>query len=168
MPYHHDSIFGPGPRIPLDREQRAVFKTKLKLARRPNCLTIAAAEVGRVLLDMLGSDGRLDPALEHIAKVARVHVATAQRAIAQLKALGFLTWTRRLVRDADGTRQTSNAYVLTVPKAGTHFAIEVFLKVYKKVKRVTRPNSLAGEQEIADRNQQHQLAVITSWQKPTG
>jgi hypothetical protein len=50
-PWHRTSIFGDGPRRCLDREQRAQFKSKLKLQRRPGRLTIAAAEVGRVLVE---------------------------------------------------------------------------------------------------------------------
>ena len=146
MRYHHVSIFGPGPRVPLDREQQAVFRAKLKLARRPGRLTIAGAEIGRVLLNMMGTDGRLDPMLDTIAKKARVCRSTVQRAIDQLKALGFLDWTRRLVRDRDGTRQTSNAYVLMVPKADGHFAIVGISKVYKKVARLTEGRQLAQEE----------------------
>ena len=92
MRYHHVSIFGPGPRVPLDREQQAVFRAKLKLARRPGRLTIAAAEIGRVMLNMMGADGRLDPMLDTIAEKARVCRSTVQRALDQLKALGFLDW----------------------------------------------------------------------------
>ena len=146
MRYHHVSIFGPGPRVPLDREQQAVFRAKLKLARRPGRLTIAGAEIGRVLLNMMGADGRLDPMLDTIAKKARVCRSTVQRALDQLKALGFLDWTRRLVRDRDGTRQTSNAYVLMVPKADGHFAIVGISKVYKKVARLTEGRQLAQEE----------------------
>src|ERR1700712_4106037 len=94
------SIFGPGLRIPLDREARAVFKAKLKLARRPGRLTIACIEVAHVLLDMMGADGRLDPSVEMIATRAAVSPSTVTRALAKLRALGFLGWTRRLARDA--------------------------------------------------------------------
>jgi hypothetical protein len=54
MPKWKPGIFGPGPRMPLDREQRAQFKAKLLLQRRPGRLTIATAAIGRVLVDMLG------------------------------------------------------------------------------------------------------------------
>lgn len=114
---HRDSIFGPGPRQPLDREQRAQFRAKLALQRRPGRLTIAAAHVGRILCDMLGPDGRLDPCCATIAAKAGVCVDTVRRAIGQLRQFGFLDWTRRLLRTAWRVEQTSSAYVLKVPAA---------------------------------------------------
>jgi hypothetical protein len=64
---------------------------------------------------MLGHDGRLDPSHATIAARARVSIATVIRALAQLRALGFLTWVRRLVRTAWRAEQTSSAYVLALP-----------------------------------------------------
>ena len=116
--FHKDSIFGPGPRVPLDRERRAQFRAKVKLQRRPGRLTIATAAVALVLLDMLGPDGRLDPTLDTLAALACVCRDTVREALKLLRAFGFLDWTRRLIRDAStGWRaaQTSNAYVLRVP-----------------------------------------------------
>src|SRR3954452_15729580 len=84
--WHTGSIFGAGPRIPLDREQRARFRALIALNRRPGRLTIAAAQVGRVLLDMLGQDGQLNPCHATLAAKARVHVDTVRRALAQLRA----------------------------------------------------------------------------------
>src|SRR3954453_23748938 len=112
---HTGSIFGAGPRIPLDREHKARFRALLLLNPRPGRLTIAAAQVGRVLADMLGQDGRLDPSHATIAARACVSVATVIRALAQLRAFGFVTWVRRLVRTAWRAEQTSSAYVLAVP-----------------------------------------------------
>ena len=165
MRYHHASIFGPGPRVPLDREQQAVFRAKLKLARQPGRLTIAGAEIGRLLLNMMGADGRLDPMLDTIAKKARVCRSTVQRALDQLRALGFLDWTRRLVRDRDGTRQTSNAYVLMVPKADGHFAIVAISKVYKKVVRLTEGRQLAQADREGIENAARQLEAMGEHEK---
>ena len=123
--WRRDSEFGPGPRVPIDRETRAVWKAKIKLARRPNRLTIAGAEVARVLLEMIGPDGRLDPSIETLAARAAVNPSTVTRALARLCELGFIRWTRRLVRDAASawrTEQTTNAYVLTVPASDVHFS----------------------------------------------
>jgi hypothetical protein len=36
--WRRNSVFGEGPRIPLDREQRAQFRAKLQLQRRPGRL----------------------------------------------------------------------------------------------------------------------------------
>lgn len=115
-----DSVFGPGPRVPLDRERRAVFRARLKMRayRCPGRLTIAAADVGRILVDKLGANGQLDPSVATLARLAAVDESTVTRALARLRDCGFLAWTRRLVRDA-GTAwrcaQTSNAYALLVP-----------------------------------------------------
>ena len=156
--FHKNSIFGPGRRVPLDREQRAVFKAKLKLQRRPGRLTIAAAVVGHVLADMLGPDGRLDPTLATLATLARVSLATAKRAVGQLRALGFLAWERRLIRgSATGWRvaQTSNAYILRVPSCEAHFAPRVPLIHFKKE---AREASSGWEAQVA--NARQQLAAL--------
>jgi hypothetical protein len=113
--WHSGSIFGSGPRIPLDREQRARYRALLLLNRRPGRLTLSASVIGRVLLDMLGEDGRLDPSHATIAARARVSIATVVRSLAQLRAFGFVSWVRRLVRTAWRAEQTSSAYVLAVP-----------------------------------------------------
>ena len=70
----------------------------LLLHRRPGRLTIAAAQVGRVLVDMMGSDRRLDPSHATIAVKARVHIDTVRRALNQLRSAKFVEWTRRLIR----------------------------------------------------------------------
>ena len=119
--WHRNSIFGIGPRVPLDREHRARWKAILLMHRRPGRLTIAAAQVGRVLLDMLGEDGRLDPCHATIAARACVSIATVIRSLAQLRALGFVTWVRRLVRTTWRAEQTSSAYCLALPSFDASF-----------------------------------------------
>ena len=140
----------------LDREQRAQFRAKLHLQRRPGRLTIAAAQLGRVLVDMLGADGRLDPCLETLAARAGVAVSTVKAALAQLRAFGFVDWTRRLVRGPDtGWRaeQTSNAYVLRVPSCKADFRPAVHLVRFKKAfppgKRTETGRELAARQLLA-------------------
>lgn len=133
--FHKSSIFGDGPRVVLDREQRAQFRAKVKLQRRPGRLTIATAAIALVLIDMLGPDGRLDPSHATLATLACVSLATVKRALDQLQACGFLDWTRRLIRGrATGgrTKQTSNAYVLRVPACDAHFAPRVGLRFQKR------------------------------------
>lgn len=122
--FRRASVFGDGPRVPLDREQRAVFKAKLKLQRGPGRISAGARDVAEALLDMLGADGRLDPSLETIAARARLSVSAVKAALARLRACGFLDWTRRLIRGpATGGRvqQTSNAYVLSAPRCEAGF-----------------------------------------------
>jgi hypothetical protein len=136
--WRNDSIFGDGPRVPLDRERRAQCRAKMKLQRRPGRLTAGALLVGLALLDMLGNDGRLDPSHKTLAERARVDVATVKRALVLLRACGFVTWVRRLVRSASGgwrTEQTSNAYVLSVPSCEAHFARRVPRKILSSVPR---------------------------------
>ena len=123
--WRRNSIFGLGPRVPLDREQRSQFRAKLLLQRRPGRLTLAAVQIGRILLDMLGADGQLDPSVATLAIRIAVHPSTVTRALARLKECGFLDWTRRMRRDSStGWRgeQTSNAYVLRVPACDPQFA----------------------------------------------
>jgi hypothetical protein len=133
--WHAGSIFGAGPRVVLDREQRARFKALLLLNRRPGRLTIAAAQVGRVLLDMLGQDGRLDPAHATIAAKARIHIDTVRRALFQLQGAGFVTWVKRLVRTGWRTEQTSSAYTLTVPSPTSLFKAFFLKRTCKSTSR---------------------------------
>jgi hypothetical protein len=63
----------------------------IALNRRPGRLTIADAQVAKVLVDMLGQDGRLDPCHATIADRAAISIATVIRALAQLRAFGFVT-----------------------------------------------------------------------------
>jgi hypothetical protein len=64
--------------------------------------------------------GRLDPALETIARRLRVAKQTVVAALARLKAHGFIDWFRRTrpVDDNDGrtVEQDTNAYWFKVPK----------------------------------------------------
>jgi hypothetical protein len=45
-----------------------------------------------------------------------------------LRALGFVTWMRRLIRTAWRAEQTSSAYVLALPTPPAPFSKAVFLK----------------------------------------
>ena len=130
--FHRGSAFTYGPRVPLDRESRAVFRAKLRFQRRPGRLTLGALEVGEALVQLLGPDGRLDPCLETLAELARVSVSTVKRAIDQLRACGFLDWTRRLGRRGARVVQTSNAYRLMVPATEVHFENGVGFPKFKK------------------------------------
>ena len=132
--WHAGSIFGAGPRIPLCREKRAQFKALLMLHRRPGRLTIAAAQVGRVLVDMMGSDGELTPSHATLAAKARVHVDTVRRGLRQLQEAGFVGWVKRLVRTGWRTEQTSSAYTLAVPAPTSLF--NAFLR--RRCKSTTR------------------------------
>jgi hypothetical protein len=151
--FHKDSIFGPGRRVPMDREQRAVFKAKLRLQRRPGRITLAAEKIGLALAEMLGPDGRLDPTIKTLAALACVQPSTVHEALRRLRAFGFLDWTRRLVRSAStGWRaeQTSNAYVLRVPACESEFWKQVPMARFKK----TAPEQGGWERQCAVAAQQ--------------
>lgn len=158
-----NSVFGPGLRLAMCRERRAVYLAKLNLARRPGRLTQAAREVGRVLLRLLGPDGRLDPCLTTVATLARVCVSSVVRALSQLRNMGFLVWQRRLRRDAGTgwrTQQHSNAYALAVPTvADVHFSSPVITKIIKEVGS-TRTASAGGGDRAAREGAARQLELL--------
>jgi len=86
--------------VPLDREQRAVFRARLnmKAFRGPVRLTANAVELGRRLVNMLGQDGRLHPSIETLAALLGIATSTVQTALDRLKEFGFVSWTRRIAR----------------------------------------------------------------------
>ena len=95
-----------------------MFRAKLTFLRRRGFVTLAAEKLGRIMVDMLGADGRLDPSVKTLAARASVDPSTVTRSLARLRDLGFVTWVRRLVRGADSgwrVEQTSNAYALCLP-----------------------------------------------------
>ncbi len=114
-PWHRGSVFGDGPRRPLDREQRARFRYLLKAHRLARRLTACGEDVAEALLNRLGTSGQLDPTHERIAEDARCGARTARRALEALRALGLVIWQCRLARDGWRAVQTSNAYMLLTP-----------------------------------------------------
>lgn len=112
-PWHRGSTFGDGPRAPLCRERRAVWRARLQLHRRAGRLTALHEVIGLALLRRLGEDGRLDPTHETIADDAACSTRTVRRALDALRDLGLVVWVRRLVREGWRAAQTSNGYRLT-------------------------------------------------------
>jgi hypothetical protein len=53
-PWHRGSVFGDGPRLPLDREQRARFRYLLNAHRRVRRLTPLTELIGNALVRRLG------------------------------------------------------------------------------------------------------------------
>lgn len=111
-PWHRHSVFGDGPRRPLDREQRARFRFLINAHRRAHRLTPHAELVGNALLKRLGVDGQCDPSHQTLAGDAACDERTVRRALDRLKALGMVRWVNRIVRDGWRAAQTSNAYLL--------------------------------------------------------
>jgi hypothetical protein len=116
-PWYRDSLFGDGPRCPLDRNQRARFKFLLDAHVRARRLPAKQERVGRALVKRLGADGRCDPTHATLAAHAGCSERTARRACETLRRLGLLRWQHRLVRAGWRSEQTSNAYVLMVTAA---------------------------------------------------
>jgi hypothetical protein len=118
-PYHAGSLFGDGPRRPLDREQRARFRFLLTAHRRARRLTPHAELIGNALVKRLSVHGQCDPGHDTIAADVGCCARTVRRALDALKALGLLLWQRRIVRDGWRVEQTSNAYVLVPAEDGS-------------------------------------------------
>jgi hypothetical protein len=118
-PWHRNSVFGAGPRRPLDREQRARFRYLLTAHRRARRLTPHAELIGNAMARRLGVDGQLDPAHDTLAGDVGCSARTVRRALGALKALGLVMWQCRLVRDGWRTSQTSNAYLLVPAEVRT-------------------------------------------------
>jgi hypothetical protein len=114
-PWHRGSVFGDGPRRPLDRGQRACFRYLVKAHRQAGRLTANAKDVALALLHRLGVHGRLDPSHETIAEDVGCDARTVRRALDTLKVLGLVMWQCRLVRAGWRVAQTSNAYLLLTP-----------------------------------------------------
>jgi DNA-binding GntR family transcriptional regulator len=112
--YHRGSLFGSGPRIPLDREKRARFRFLLTSHRRSRRISPLAFLTGEALLKRHGVDGRLDPSQGRLADDVGCSDRTIRRALGVLRSLGLVAWVCRLIRDGWAVRQTSNAYVLNV------------------------------------------------------
>ena len=115
-PWHRDSVFGDGRRVPLDRERRARFRFLLRAHARAGRITPKAEWVGLALLKRLGADGQCDPTHDTLAADAACSARTARSATASMRNLGLLRWETRLVRVGWRAEQTSNAYEL-VPTA---------------------------------------------------
>jgi hypothetical protein len=115
-PWHREALFGDGPRIPMCRERRAVWRVRLMLFRRARKITPLFEDIGLAMLRRLGADGRLDPSHQTVADDVGCSPRTVRRALAAFadKAIGLVFWIQRLVRDGRRVEQTSNAYVLTL------------------------------------------------------
>ena len=70
-PWHRHSVFGDGPRVPMCRERRAVWKARIEIHRRAGRITDGEAYVGLALLKRLGQDGRCDPSHQTLGRRQR-------------------------------------------------------------------------------------------------
>jgi DNA-binding transcriptional MocR family regulator len=112
--WHKDSVFGEGPRVPLDYETGVIWQVRLQIHNLAGRITDAGQKVARALFKRLGVDGRCDPSHATLADDCGKSIATVKRALKALKACGMVWWTKRLVREGWRTEQTSNAYMLTL------------------------------------------------------
>ena len=116
-PWHRGSLFGDGPRRPLDRNARARFGYLLDAHYRARRLSAKQERVGRALLRRLGTDGRCDPCYDTLGADAGCSARTARRATAAMRSLGLLSWQTRLIRAGWRAEQSSNAYELLTTAA---------------------------------------------------
>jgi hypothetical protein len=165
--YRHTSEFGPGKRVPLNRDQRNHFNWQALQARHGKRLTANGLIVAKVMSSALGADGQLHMSHATIATKAGCHVATVRRALDQLAALKLITWVRRLIRRGQHVFQTSSAYVLTPgtpgnrPKtADSHFARGVQLPIERK--RASTPDIAAEPAPIIRAEGLAQLNTIAA------
>lgn len=112
--WRRGSTFGDGPRGPLDRERRAVWKARLNMHRRARRISPLHEDIGVALLRRLGTDGRLDPSHSTLADDVGCSVRSVQRALERFKACGLVMWINRLVRSGLCVDQTSNGYRLVI------------------------------------------------------
>lgn len=110
-PWRASSLFGCGPRVPLNRDQRGIITQRLRSFRLRREITALHEQVGLELLRLLGTDGRLDPSQATLAARAGCCERTVSTALRRFRTLGLLEWVQRLVRQGQRVRQTSNAYV---------------------------------------------------------
>lgn len=113
-PWHRASHFGPGPRVPLCRERRAVWRARLVMYRRARKITPLFEDIGLAMLRRLSTDGRLDPSHQTIAADVGCDARSVRRALVAFRSCGLVLWVQRIVRDGWRAAQTSNAYVLTI------------------------------------------------------
>ena len=167
-PHRRKSVFGPGRRVPVDREFRAVFKAKLRFNRRPNRLTFACVTVGDYLVRACGTDGRLDPSNDTIAAACGIAPSTAAHARKRLRSCGFLDWDQRVLRVPDRGNllgycvvQISNAYVLRIPNHDLNIRCDTDLqKVTRKAAFPLRESSIATEDAAALVSRDRQLRLL--------
>ena len=122
-PWRRGSVFGDGPRRPLSADERRTWLARADLERKARRLTATHVVVAVALQKRLGVEGQCDPAHATLAEDAGCDPSTVLRALAALRAVGLVTWERRLVRrpwpvggrGATRAEQTSNAYELLLP-----------------------------------------------------
>jgi hypothetical protein len=102
--------FAPGPRCPLNRDQRGIMRQRFRAARLGRHITALHEQIGLEGLRILGSDGRLDPAHATLASRVACCERTVSTAFRRFRNLGLMDWVQRLVRLGQQVRQTSNAY----------------------------------------------------------
>jgi hypothetical protein len=117
--YRSNAQFGPGPRRPLSREDRARLRFLVAQHRRAGHLTASWWDVAEALLTFVGPDGRCDPSVESLGERAGGLVAsTVHLALSALERLGLLRRFPRLIRAGWRCQQTSSAYVLLPSSPG--------------------------------------------------
>lgn len=112
--YAHSSHFRQ-----MDRNERARWRFLTNTARARRRISAVAHDVAQALLQHQADNGRCDPGHARLARLARCSERAVRYALAALKACGLVDWTRRIVRTADGARQTSSAFRLSLAALAT-------------------------------------------------
>lgn len=118
MRWHHTSEFpSPSHFRPISGRQAGDWKDRLHEARAGGLLTANDVQVARLLLQHMSAEGRCDPSHRRLATLAGCCLRSVLHALDRLKAAGLVDWTRRMVRTAQGARQTTSAFRLVVASA---------------------------------------------------
>ena len=104
------SLFGDGPRKPLNRDQRGIMKQRFRTARLKHNITALQECIGVELLQLLSQNGALYPTQDTIAQRVSCCLRTVSNALRRFRNLGLMDWVRRLIRICRDVQQTSNAY----------------------------------------------------------
>lgn len=109
------SVFGTGPRRPIDADQRLKLRAWAYEAQRKGMICRGTRDLMLGLLRRTGADGGCFPSHATLAAELRCHERTVRTWLATLRDCKALTWTRRMVRDGWRAVQTSSAYVFGDP-----------------------------------------------------
>ena len=157
--WHRGSTFGDGPKQPLCRERRAVWKARLTMFRRARKITPLFEDIGLAMLRRLGTDGRLDPSHQTVADDVGCDARSVRRALVTFRSCGLVLWAQRIVRNGWRVVQTSNAYALTIgeppaitaPRTGGQRVRQIPKEAISTVQQATPAEVRAAQAALARR-----------------
>ncbi|MEP9401839.1 hypothetical protein [Sphingomonas sp. VNH70] len=177
--FHHDAVIE-GRWASSNRFPRSENNARMRAAeayehfskpagRRNGKLGHIALEVYRFMLRLRGkADGRLDPSYSWIAAQIRRSRSAVAKAIARLKAEGFLDWTRRtrpVVDPEPGgqyVEQIANAYYLKLPAIAASLVARVTRAATEATQRALTLAERASRADRAARTSPTALAAASA------